>query len=110
MKKDSMIVNIARGGLIDQDDLNWALDHEEIRFAGLDVFETEPLPANDPLIRNEQAVLTCHSAFYGDHAQKNQIQLSIDLVDSVLNKKSIQSVYIANKGVKSKIDGFHTVN
>lgn len=110
MKKDSMIVNIARGGLIDQDDLNWALDHGEIRFAGLDVFEMEPLPANDPLIRNEQAVLTCHSAFYGDHAQKNQIQLSIDLVDSVLNKKSIQSVYIANKGVKSKIDGFHMVN
>ena len=110
MKTDSMIVNISRGGLIDQEALNWALEHGEIRFAGLDVFEKEPLSAHDPLVSNEQAVLTCHSAFYGDHAQKNQIQLSIDLVDSVLNKKCVKTVYIANKGVKSKIDGFHTVD
>lgn len=45
MKNDAMIVNISRGGLIDQEALAWALDIGQIRFAGLDVFEQEPLPA-----------------------------------------------------------------
>ena len=106
MKKEAMIINISRGGLIDQEALTWALDHGEIRFAGLDVFEQEPLPASNPLVHQDQAILTCHSAFYGDHAQKNQIQWTIDLVDSVLNKKCIRKTYIANKDVTSKINGF----
>ena len=106
MKPDSMIVNIARGELIDQTDLIQALKDGEIRFAGLDVFEQEPLPKDSPLVMMDQAVLSCHSAFYGDHAQQNQIQLSIDLVNSVLNESSIKQVYIANKGVVSKILDF----
>lgn len=89
--------------------LAWALDSGQIRFAGLDVFEQEPLPASDPLVHNEQAVLTCHSAFYGDHAQQNQLKLSIDLVDSVLNKKCVKKAYIANKNVTSKIEEFQTI-
>lgn len=109
MKNDAMIVNISRGGLIDQEALAWALDSGQIRFAGLDVFEQEPLPASDPLVHNEQTVLTCHSAFYGDHAQQNQLKLSIDLVDSVLNKKCVKKAYIANKNVTSKIEGFQTI-
>lgn len=109
MKQDAMIVNISRGGLIDQEALVWALEQGEIRFAGLDVFEQEPLAASDPLLLSDQAVLTCHSAFYGDHAQKNQIRLSIDLVDSVLNKRCVKNTYIANKHVTSKIDGFQII-
>lgn len=109
VKQDAMIVNISRGGLIDQEALTWALDQGEIRFAGLDVFEQEPLAASDPLIQHEQTVLTSHSAFYGDHAQKNQIQLSIDLVDSVLNKKCVKKCYIANKDMSIKVDGFRII-
>lgn len=105
MKKDSMIVNISRGELINQDDLIKALNEGEIQFAGLDVFAQEPLLDN-PLIDNENVILTCHSAFYGEQAQKNQIQLSIDLVDSVLNHQSVSAKYIANKGIKSKIQNF----
>ncbi|WP_312045642.1 C-terminal binding protein [Anaerotignum sp.] len=110
MKSDGMIVNISRGELIDQTDLIQALKDEEIRFAGLDVFEQEPLPKDSPLVNMEQVVLTCHSAFYGDHAQQNQIQLSIDLVNSVLNQSCVKQVYIANKGVVSKIQNFKICN
>lgn len=109
MKRDAMIVNISRGGLIDQEALTWAIDNGEIRFAGLDVFEEEPLPVTAPLISSEQAVLTCHSAFYGDHAQQNQLRLSIDLVNSVLNKKCVKKVYIANQDVTSRIEGFQAI-
>lgn len=110
MKNDAMIVNISRGGLVDQEALVWALDSGQIRFAGLDVFEQEPLPQSAPLTQSEQTVLTCHSAFYGDHALQNQIQLSIDLVDSVLNRKCVKKVYIANREVTSKMEGFHAID
>ncbi|SNT26167.1 D-3-phosphoglycerate dehydrogenase [Anaerovirgula multivorans] len=104
MKSDAMIVNISRGGLIDQEGLVRALNEGEIRFAGLDVFEQEPLNSDSALVSNEQTVLTCHSAFYGEQAQKNQIQLAIELVNDILNRKTVKRMYIANKEVKSKID------
>jgi D-3-phosphoglycerate dehydrogenase len=103
MKKDAMIINVARGELIQQDDLIWALEQGEIRFAGLDVFDKEPLPKDNYLTAMDNTILTCHSAFYGDHAQENQLQLAIDLVDAALNKKNIKVNYIANRKVQSKI-------
>lgn len=110
MKNDAMIVNISRGELIQQEDLIEALNEGEIGFAGLDVFEKEPLPYDSPLIQNENVILTCHSAFYGDQAQKNQLQLAVDLVDSVLNQHRVGNKYIANKGVVSKIENFEILD
>jgi len=106
MKNDSLIINISRGELIHEPDLVWALENHEVGFAGLDVFEQEPLSRENPLIKNDWTVLTCHSAFYGDCAQKNQLRLSTELVNSVLNQNCVDPVYVANKDVKSKIVGF----
>lgn len=106
MKDDSMIINIARGELIHQGDLIQALEKGYIRFAGLDVFEKEPLPITSPLIENENAVLSCHSAFYGDHALENQLKLAVDLVYSVLNNHCVAAKFIVNKGVVSRIENF----
>ncbi|MDF2524579.1 MAG: Phosphoglycerate dehydrogenase [Clostridiales bacterium] len=102
MKNDSMIVNIARGEIIKQDDLIKALKEGEIRFAGLDVFEKEPLEKDNPLLEMDNVILTCHSAFYGEKAQKNQLQLSIELVDGILNNKTVKKNYVANKAVIDK--------
>ncbi len=109
MKKSSMIINISRGELIDQNALVEALEEGEIQFAGLDVFEKEPLPVESPLVGNDQTVLTCHSAFYGDNAQNNQLTLALELVDSVLNHKMVVDKYIANSGVTSKIENLEVV-
>ena len=104
MKKNAMIVNISRGELIDQKALEEALEQGEIQFAGLDVYEQEPLPADSPLIQRDDVILTCHSAFYGVNSQKNQLSLALELVDGVLNHKKVSGRYIANKGVVSKIE------
>jgi len=109
MKNDAMLVNVARGGLIQQEHLIEALKEGEIRFAGLDVFEEEPLPGDSPLIDLENTVLTCHSAFFGDSAKRNMLQLAVDLVDSVLNQSRVPGMYVANKGLVSKIPGFKLV-
>ncbi len=102
MKKEAMIINIARGEIIKEDDLIEALKEGEIRFAGLDVFEKEPLAKDNPLLAMDNVVLTCHSAFYGEKAQNNQIRLSIELVDGILNKKTVERTYVANKAVIEK--------
>ena len=62
MKPDAILVNTARGGVVDEAALAAALEAEQIGGAALDVFETEPLPANAPLARCRNLILTPHIA------------------------------------------------
>jgi D-3-phosphoglycerate dehydrogenase len=62
MKRGAWIINTARGGLIDEPALAAALDSGQIGAAALDVFETEPLPADSPLRRFDQLILGAHNA------------------------------------------------
>lgn len=61
MKSSAFVINIARGAIIDEEALVTALEDGAIAGAGLDVFETEPLPADSPLIDMENVVLAPHS-------------------------------------------------
>jgi phosphoglycerate dehydrogenase-like enzyme len=61
MKPTAVIINTARGPIIDQNALIRALKEGRIRGAGLDVFESEPLPADSPLLNMENVILTSHS-------------------------------------------------
>ncbi|XP_014095140.3 glyoxylate reductase/hydroxypyruvate reductase [Bactrocera oleae] len=60
MKKTAVLVNIARGGLVNQQDLYEALKTNQIFSAGLDVMTPEPLPSNDPLLSLPNVVLMPH--------------------------------------------------
>jgi D-2-hydroxyacid dehydrogenase (NADP+) len=62
MKPTAFFINIGRGGTVDEAALIRALEERWIAGAGLDVFETEPLPADSPLWRLENAILTPHNA------------------------------------------------
>lgn len=66
MKPTAIIVNTARGGLIDEAALVEALWQRKIFGAGLDVFEVEPLPSSSPLRQLPNVVLTDHTAWYSE--------------------------------------------
>lgn len=64
MRNDAIVINTARGGLIDTRALARALVDKRIAGAGLDVFETEPLEADHPLRQAPNVLLTSHTAWY----------------------------------------------
>ena len=62
MKKDALLINVGRGGLIANQDLVTVLSSGHLRGAALDVFESEPLPADSPLWDMENVIITPHIA------------------------------------------------
>jgi D-3-phosphoglycerate dehydrogenase / 2-oxoglutarate reductase len=66
MKPTSILVNTARGGLVDTVALAAALQKEQIASAGIDVFETEPLADDHPLRNCANALLTSHVSWYSE--------------------------------------------
>ena len=60
MRRSAFLINIARGGIIDEDALVRALTQKTIAGAGLDVFATEPLPGDNPLWRLPNAIISPH--------------------------------------------------
>jgi phosphoglycerate dehydrogenase-like enzyme len=77
-KPGAIIVNIGRGGLVDDSALIAALDAGRLDRAILDVFHTEPLPADDPLWSHPKVHLTPHTSFAGDGVQGRWDDLFLD--------------------------------
>ena len=74
MKPGVILINTARGALVDEAAMIDALNEGHIRHAGLDVFNTEPLPADHPLTKLPQVTLSAHSAFRTPEASENLIR------------------------------------
>ncbi|MBM7635004.1 2-hydroxyacid dehydrogenase [Geomicrobium sediminis] len=60
MKKEAILINTARGGLVDEGALYHALEKREIYGAGLDVFEEEPVPLTNPLLQSKYVTTSPH--------------------------------------------------
>ena len=96
MKKTSIIINISRGGVVNEQDLNEALNNGIIYGAGLDVFEKEP-PSNDnPLLTNKKVLLSPHAATFTKECVSDMAvqtaQNIIDFFEDKINKNSIVKI------------------
>ncbi len=69
MKKSAVLVNAARGGIVNEKDLVEILQAKKIAGAALDVFEEEPLPSNSPLLKLDNVILTPHLGASTEEAQ-----------------------------------------
>lgn len=75
MQPHSLFINVARGAIVDQAALTEALATGRIGGAGLDVFETEPLPASDPLWDLPNVLITPHNAGSGRRGPGNVAEM-----------------------------------
>ena len=83
MKPGAILVNTARGALIDEGALLDALRSGHIRHAGFDVFHNEPLKADNPLAIMDGTTLSAHAAFRTLEASMTLLRRAIDIVKSV---------------------------
>ena len=93
MRKNCIIINAARGGIINEIDLNKALNENLIFGAGIDVFEVEPPKDNNPLLKNDKVFLSPHTAAFTEECMirmgMETIQNIIDFFEEKLDKSKI---------------------
>ena len=82
MKKSAVIINISRGGVVNERDLNEALNNKIIYGAGLDVFEKEPPINANPLLTNKNVLLSPHAATFTEECLS---KMSIETVQNIIN-------------------------
>jgi len=89
MKNDALLVNIARGEVVVQEDLITALEEKSIRGAALDVFTPEPLPKDSPLWSMENVFMTPHCSAASYHINSRLTDLIIENLRRYLNKEEL---------------------
>ena len=104
MKETAMIINTARGQIIKEEDLVWALENNQIRYAGLDTFEYEPIDKKNPLLKMDNVLLNPHSGSYGSRSKEEQIKLVSTIIPLIYKERRLKTKYIANKEVIKDID------
>ena len=99
MKKSSFIINCARGGILNEEDLYEALKNENIAGAGLDVFDVEPTPSSNPLFKLNNVILSPHIAGVTVESTVRMATETVQNVLDVLDDKINQSVVVNNKEI-----------
>jgi phosphoglycerate dehydrogenase-like enzyme len=92
MRADAVLVNVSRGGLIDEDALVDALESGRIRGAALDTFRTEPLPADHLLWQTPRTLITPHTAGYTRGFWDREAALILDNLDRYLGGEPLRNM------------------
>jgi len=111
MKPSAILINVARGGLVDQPALTVALAAGRLAAAGLEVLEQEPPDPADPLLRLDNVVFTPHTAAHTQRALDGIREQAVNSVVQVLSGKRISNVVNpevlndSSNGVPNEISG-----
>ena len=102
MKKNAFIINCARGGILNEDDLYEALLNEKIAGAGLDVFDVEPTPSSNPLFKLKNVILSPHIAGVTVESTVRMATETVQNVLDVFDNKVNKSVVVNLKEIGMK--------
>jgi len=92
MKQSAFFINIGRGKIVRLAALERALTEGWIAGAGIDVFETEPLPTTSPLWDLAQVIVTPHSAGYGAHLDERRLRVVVENVRRFIDGQPLVNV------------------
>lgn len=88
MKKSALLINCARGAVVDAEALKIALNEERIAGAALDVFDAEPpLPGDHPLFGAKNLIMTPHTAYFTEEAMLRRAQIAFENIHAFLEGK-----------------------
>jgi D-3-phosphoglycerate dehydrogenase len=99
MKKTAYLINAARGTVVDEEALAWALERGLLAGAGLDVTRNEPIEKDNPLLQMPNVIFTGHSAFYSVQAENELFRKPMAQVVMALNGR--WPTYALNPDVKN---------
>lgn len=94
MKKGVILINCARGGIVSEDDLVWAINEGIVQSAALDVFEQEPPAPEHPLLQMKEVVVTPHLGAATDEAQEN---VAIEIAELIVD-------YLSNGAIRNAVN------
>lgn len=94
MKPSALLINVARGKVVNQKDLYQTLKNKKIRGAGLDVLDPEPLPKDNPMWKLENVYITPHNASSSPYMRDRLYEMIVENL----------SLYLAGKPVKYKLN------
>ncbi len=97
MKKTSFIINCARGGIINEEDLYNALNNDDISGAGLDVFDVEPAQKSNPILNLKNVILSPHIAGVTVEATVRMATETVQNVLDVFDEKINDNVIVNNE-------------
>jgi phosphoglycerate dehydrogenase-like enzyme len=98
MKETALIVNIARGPIINESDLIRALESGQIAGAALDVYEQEPLPQDSPLWDMPNVVMTPHIASRSEEGDRNLQKIFVENLRRYVSGEPLLNVVDKRKG------------
>jgi D-3-phosphoglycerate dehydrogenase len=105
MKPHAVLVNTARGSIVDQDALVHALEKGSIAGAGVDVLEKEPPPPDNPLLSLPNALITPHVAWYSEESHRADMEQGMDEILRVLSGRRPR--YITNPEIFGRNKDWH---
>lgn len=92
MKPKAFLVNTSRGGLVNENDLAEALNHETIAGAALDVLSTEPPSANNPLLHAKNCLINPHVAWATFESRARLMDVVVNNIESFLKGKPVNVI------------------
>jgi glycerate dehydrogenase len=92
MKKTAVIINTSRGPLIDNQALADALRVGTIAGAAVDVLDVEPPPADNPLLKAPNCIITPHIAWYAAEARRRLLQTAADNLEAFQQGRRVHTV------------------
>ena len=91
MKRGIRLINCARGGIVNEEDLAWAIEEGIVAGAAIDVFEKEPPPPDNPLLGLDEVILTPHLGASTQEAQEKVAKAIAEQIVDCLTKGSIRN-------------------
>jgi glycerate dehydrogenase len=92
MKPKAFLVNTSRGGLVNENDLAEALNHETIAGAALDVLSTEPPSANNPLLHAKNCLINPHVAWATFESRTRLMDVVVNNIEAFLKGKPVNVI------------------